>query len=241
MHKIESRLEAFSAAGPRVHRGSARAAAAEGTSGRDLLEADLSQLKINLEESRETGEGRRKCWKKGEVPLDRRPVAIPSAPGLMTVPLTRGRFAVIDAADAEAVGRHRWHANEAPVGPGRFYAVARVDGRDCKLHRFLWRSWGLAPTELLDHKNGDSLDNRRENLRTATRSLNGANRAPSPNGCGYRGVTLDRGRYRAQIVVNGKHRRLGSFSSPQEAARAYEAAFSEAHPDECPARQAVAA
>ena len=139
------------------------------------------------------------------------------------VPLTRGAVAVIDAADWPFVQPYRW--NLATVG----YATANVvlaDGRrTCvTMHRLLL---GVAPRVRVDHRDGDKINNRRSNLRLATPSQNGANSPGRRTGVsGFRGVTPARmpGRWFAQITVNRKHLSLGVFDTPEEAARAYNAA-----------------
>lgn len=75
---------------------------------------------------------------------------------------------------------------------------------------------------LVDHKNGDRLDNRRCNLRLATRSQNAANTPPKPGR--LKGVFFDKARnlWQARIMVNWKERYIGRFLTQEEAARAYD-------------------
>jgi len=84
--------------------------------------------------------------------------------------------------------------------------------------------WGR-PT--IDHRDGDVTNNRWKNLRRATASQNNANRRrPRHNTSGYKGVSLCRqsGKWRATIGSNGKTIKLGKFTSPKAAHRAYRAA-----------------
>lgn len=86
-----------------------------------------------------------------------------------------------------------------------------------KMHYFiLEQKEGLQ----VDHINRDRLDNRRANLRYATRSQNTAN-ATRPNSSGYRGIRQDCSTWCARASVNGKRIELRGFKTPQEAAKAY--------------------
>lgn len=80
---------------------------------------------------------------------------------------------------------------------------------------------------LVDHRDGDGLNNRMDNLRPATCAQNSANQArPVSNTSGYKGVSWrkrDR-RWYAYIKVNGKQCHLGSYATAQDAAHAYDAA-----------------
>jgi hypothetical protein len=87
----------------------------------------------------------------------------------------------------------------------------------------------LPPPEgrLVDHENQDGLDNRRANLRIATRSQNNANqRRRKDNTSGYKGVVWHKRerRWQAQIQVEGKCLYLGGFDDPKDAAQAYNVA-----------------
>ena len=101
-----------------------------------------------------------------------------------------------------------------------FYAVRSLPGQPKQgMHTFL-TGWSR-----VDHINGNGLDNRRSNLRPASRSQNGANRgAPSNNTSGFKGVTRFRLKWMAKIQVHGRTIHLGLFATPQEAARAYDTA-----------------
>lgn len=90
------------------------------------------------------------------------------------------------------------------------------------MHQFIMGSIGI------DHINTDGLDNRRSNLRVANQTQNTANtRLRLTSKSGYKGVSLQTrssSRWVAQIRVGGKQLHIGTFSSPEDAARAYDAA-----------------
>jgi len=79
--------------------------------------------------------------------------------------------------------------------------------------------------ELVDHIDGDKLNNQRDNLRVATDSQNVCNkRMQRNNTTGYRGVQKSGKKWSAGIDVNGIHTHLGVFATPEEAAQAYDVA-----------------
>lgn len=80
---------------------------------------------------------------------------------------------------------------------------------------------------LVDHKNRNTLDNRRENLRLATKSQNAMNsELPNNNTSGYKGIDyrIKRKQWRARITVDGSVKHLGWFQSKEDAIKAREAA-----------------
>lgn len=98
------------------------------------------------------------------------------------------------------------------------------------LERSLERS--LLEGEVSDHINGNPLDNRRVNLRLATKAQNAMNRGINANSkSGYKGVSHHKssGRWNAMIGINGKQKSLGYFNTPEEAAQAYNESALELH------------
>jgi hypothetical protein len=133
-------------------------------------------------------------------------------------------FTLVDADDAPAVAGWTWHALPRRRGRG-WYAVRweRQAGRQQTI--YLHRQLLDAPDgHQVDHINGDTLDNRRVDLRLCTASQNAVNKPASSPTTGFRGVYLERGRYRAQIAVQGRRRSLGQFATPEGAAAAYDRA-----------------
>ena len=104
------------------------------------------------------------------------------------------------------------------------YIKIRVNGNQFLAHRLAWLyEHGAFPTGMLDHINGDRSDNRIENLREASNSLNQQNRKMSArNTTGSVGVTRRKyGRWRASITIGRKFISLGSFATKEEAEEAY--------------------
>jgi len=146
--------------------------------------------------------------------------------GVKKIRLTQGKFALIDEEDYERVSRFKWYWGSAGTTGG--YA-SRATPRDCNgkqkgilMHRFILEA---SPTQMVDHRNRKSLDNRRSNLRKCTRSQNNRN---SKGRGKYKGIrTETRGnqiRYQARIWYKNKRVCLGSFKTKKEAAEGYDKA-----------------
>jgi len=135
------------------------------------------------------------------------------------VELTKGYYAIIDEDDWERVSKHSWSV----IGNRTIYAVATINGKLTYLHKFILN---LSDDFQGDHRNGNKLDCRKDNLRKATTQQNNCN-APKPqgiNGSGYRGVDRrENGRFRASIRVDRTKIALGTYDTAEEAAQAYDA------------------
>lgn len=153
----------------------------------------------------------------------RQPKQLPD--GTIEIILTRGFVTIIDAIDSD-LSLLTWRAICVDVT----YAVGQKRGQNdtmILLHRLILErilNRSLDKTEIVDHVNGDGLDNRRSNLRLATHGQNMANsKMRSNNTSGFKGVSLDRqsGKWRAQIQHNKKRILLGCFDDPELAHKAY--------------------
>ena len=112
------------------------------------------------------------------------------------------------------------------------YVVIRVAGANRKAHRLAWlHTHGELPDGQVDHINGKRSDNRLANLRVVTGQENQHNRrtAQTNGTSGFLGASLQRGRWRAQIKVDGKKIHIGSFDTAEEAHQAYLVAKRERH------------
>ena len=151
--------------------------------------------------------------------LKRFPI-VPVGPSVAYIPLTKGQFALVDAADVELVGFHNWYAQWNPA-TRTFYAYREITGRKKQaMHSVL-----LNPVAglLTDHINGVTLDNRRSNLRPVTKSQNRINSVHS-SPSGHRGVHFRDNKWAASINISGRRVSLGCFPSLELAAAAYESA-----------------
>lgn len=148
---------------------------------------------------------------------------------MITIPLTQDQVAVIDTADAALIQQYTWRAEKRR---DTWYATTRIRSTKAKsgwsttyMHRLL-----LPPPDrmlVVDHINGDGLDNRRRNLRLVTHAQNHWNSHNSYAASSkYKGVywhTL-RGQWHAKLMHKGKTICAGFHGSEQTAALAYNAA-----------------
>jgi hypothetical protein len=150
------------------------------------------------------------------------------------IELTRGQVAIVDDADFEELNIWKWHYSHPGKGNGTqgYARRARPGGRKARKEKGAWiyMHRQICGYDQVDHANGNKLDNRRENLRRADKSRNGANRRkfqrktkPTSN---YKGVYWRKSSkaWVAQIGVKGVRKHLGFFSDEIEAARHYDMA-----------------
>ena len=149
---------------------------------------------------------------------------------LAYIPLSNGQFATIDAVDVPLVEGYNWTA-AVRKHTTHVFRGSTVEGK----HRWVWLHRVIAKTPdgmFTDHTNGDGLDNRRCNLRLATKAQNNRNqRMTERNTSGIKGVSWHKKdkRWRACIHVHDRYIHLGHFKTIDEAQRAYEKASAELH------------
>ena len=145
----------------------------------------------------------------------------------ISIPLTKNHVALIDDEDFAEVSKHKWTLKETRF---KKYAYRQYlkDGKKVQvlLHRFVSK---CPDGMVVDHANGDGLDNRKSNLRVCTQSENLAN-IHSHSDRKYqlpKGVEFKKGRnarpYSARITKAGVRYNLGNFASVDEAVVAYKA------------------
>lgn len=141
------------------------------------------------------------------------------------VPLTKGKVAVIDAADVPLVERWAWHAVQGKHGAWYAQRSVQAGGKRSfvSMHRLIMD----APPELdVDHRDGDGLMNRRVNLRLGTTRQNMGNmKLLARNRLGVKGVCQDRwGKFQAHISRDNRSIYVGRFDTIEQAKAAYDAA-----------------
>lgn len=142
------------------------------------------------------------------------------------IPLSNGLFAIIDRSDYELVCNAKWNYH-------RGYALKSQMKNGVSRKVYMHRVINGTPDGMLtDHRNGNRLDNRRSNLRTANRFQNEQNKGITKrNRSGFKGVWFCKksNRFQAQIRFSRKKIYLGSFQTAKEASDAYSKASLEMH------------
>lgn len=164
-------------------------------------------------------------------PLPRHSVTQPLDASYRLIPLTRGKTAIVDVEDFAWLSQWNWCAY-LNTKTKSFYASRSVHGgrqtTTLAMHREILKL-KRGDGQKTDHKNHDTLDNRKQNLRKCATLQNGFNRKKHGKSAGgnLKGVTFDKSRkskdqWRAQLQIRGKHIHLGWFPSKEDAARAYD-------------------
>jgi hypothetical protein len=148
------------------------------------------------------------------------------------IPIGEGRFTIIEPGDYYRLNDFHWciSVSRDNIYAVRLELIGNGNIRKVRMHREIMNAPG---DMLVDHKNCNTLDNRRANLRLATHSQNMCNRPKSSakTTSKYRGVHFDkqRGKWVAKIQVNRKIIWLGYFDSENDAAKAYDNAAKKIH------------
>lgn len=138
------------------------------------------------------------------------------------IPLTQGKFALVDDKDYAALSKHKWYARRIGV---LFYAGRGIKRNGKRFNVHMHREIMKTPKGFdTDHLNGNGLDNRRKNLRVCSHADNMKNRPRlnRNNTSGHAGVVWDKRdkKWIAQMKRNYKRIRIGSFSRKADAIKA---------------------
>lgn len=145
------------------------------------------------------------------------------------IKLTQGKYALVDDQDYEELNKYKWHIRKRSEKPSNkaFYAVTtvRIVGSNkqtaLSMHRVITK---CPPQKVIDHIDGDGLNNQRNNLRIVTHAENIQNSGKRENNkSGYKGVywLKSHKKWNAQIGVNNKKIHLGLYTTAEEAYKAY--------------------
>ncbi len=150
------------------------------------------------------------------------------------IELTQGYFSEVDDSDAELLSKYRWKILKAD---GQLYAArTHKKTQTILMHRFLLNA---GKNQVVDHRNGDGLDNKRKNIRLGTQGQNLANMRKTRGKSRYKGVYWNSEKNLWQVQIGaGKNKNgnqlviyLGRFKSEIEAAKAYDSKALEMHKD----------
>ncbi len=138
------------------------------------------------------------------------------------IPLTKGQYAKVSPEDYDLVTSYQWYAKQFPKSPS-FYAAqtgkrfGKGKGKTILMHRLIL-DLAAVSFPVVDHINGDTLDNRRCNLRPCTRSQNARNTsARRGSSTKFKGVEATKYGFVAKIA-------LGTYATAEEAGRVYDEA-----------------
>lgn len=137
------------------------------------------------------------------------------------ISLSQGKVALVDDDDFEELSKYKWHANKHR---NTYYAechIRKQNGKYTKIrmHQFIL---GKKIGFIIDHKDGEGLNNQRHNIRHVTKRQNGQN-LHIPKSSKYPGVTWDKqaNKWKARIKLNGKEKHIGLYMKEIDAFKAY--------------------
>lgn len=145
------------------------------------------------------------------------------------IELTQNQVALVDNEDYNFLMQRKWQAHK---DGNTFYArynlyIGMIDGKEkrktIRMHRLIM---AVPKGKIIDHINGNGLDNQKSNLRICSKRQNNQNRVHSIKSSKYPGVSWYNtiNKWVARIRINGKAISLGRFTNEKDAAMAYEKA-----------------
>lgn len=143
------------------------------------------------------------------------------------IPISGKLVTLVDDQDYDWLNQWKWYAGGSPA---RIYVARQEKGslKTIRMHRLILGATGRHV--LVDHKNGNTLDNRRENLRLCTTGENIQNQKAHANSfTGVKGVCLFRKKFRAEIQFDKNRVYLGAFEDIKDALLAYNEAALKYH------------
>lgn len=134
--------------------------------------------------------------------------------------LTNGKIVLVDDEDFIRLNKYSWYQQNSG------YATAKINRKNILMHRLILHDHYSEDKKYTDHINHNKLDNRKENLRVATKSQNAANqlKCKEITSSKYKGVCWHKGnkKWQANIKINNKVKYLGIYTNEVEAAKKYD-------------------
>jgi len=159
------------------------------------------------------------CYVRHQIRVKRHQVIQPDDPTYRLIPLTRGQNALVDTEDYEWLSKFNWKADWSDHTKS-FYATRTKE--HIAMHREILK---VGARIKVDHRNHDTLDNRKKNLRKCTNAQNLANMRKRISRSGFKGVHFHKRAGKYIVRIRGRH--VGCFVSAEDAARAYNSKASE--------------
>lgn len=139
------------------------------------------------------------------------------------IQLTKGKIAIVDDEDFEWLNKRKWHTQEQG---NTFYArrsfVENGQGKTIRMHREIMKA---EEGDIVDHIDGNGLNNKKSNLRLVTKNQNSMNcRSHKNSSSRFKGVHWHKNqkRWHAKIQKDGKKFFIGSFDDEVQAAKSYD-------------------
>jgi len=147
-------------------------------------------------------------------PSYRLPPVEPQTGDIRFIPLTQGKFAIVDAADYEWLSKYNWLAM---TSDNTTYAFRKENGKHILMHREIMKP---RKGQVVDHINHNGADNRRSNMRNCSTRQNTFNARARSGTSQYRGVSRHGSKWTADIGYLWVRVHIGLFVEEIEAARA---------------------
>lgn len=128
---------------------------------------------------------------------------------------------LVDDEDHRFLMRFKWHIVQHKYSQNVRYAVTVFNSGGKRINLPMQRLL-CGMRKLIDHKNRNGLDNRKENLRPATQAENARNCSSRTNKTGFRGVSKTGNKFYCQLRANGLQKFSHGFATAEEAAREYD-------------------
>ena len=125
--------------------------------------------------------------------------------------------AIIDEQDFDRINQYKWNSVDNDGMGKRYYAACKIRGMTVYMHRMVM---GAQSGEMVDHIDGNGLNNSRRNLRFVVPSQNNMNqRVREDNTSGHKGISWcpDREKYQVYVNIDRKRKSLGRYRTLEEA------------------------
>ncbi len=139
---------------------------------------------------------------------------------MIEIPISRrpGVFAIIDEDDFEIISKHKWHLNYKGYAAASIWLKEEQKVSHPFMHRMIMKA---SKGQLVDHKNRNRLDCRKDNLRFCTPSQNSQNKEQARTIAPFKGLKYHKGLWQVWITSEKKRLFLGSNTDPKAAAQLY--------------------